>query len=53
MLHQPNPEEKPNFIEGLKAIRKMHIDAIAQTPNLLLYDILTLNFLKKWLFLLL
>lgn len=31
MLHQPNPEEKPNFIEGLKAIRKMHIDAIAQT----------------------
>jgi 3-deoxy-7-phosphoheptulonate synthase len=31
MLHQPNPEEKPNFIEGLKAIRKMHIDSIAQT----------------------
>ena len=31
MLHQPNPEEKPNFIEGLKAIRKMHIDAIAET----------------------
>lgn len=31
MLHQPNPEEKPNFIEGLKAIRKMHIDAISQT----------------------
>ena len=29
--YQPNPEEKPNFIEGLKAIRKMHIDAIAQT----------------------
>ena len=31
MLHQPNPEEKPNFIEGLKAIRKMHIDAIAES----------------------
>jgi 3-deoxy-7-phosphoheptulonate synthase len=31
MLHQPNPEEKPNFIEGLKAIRKMHIDSIEQT----------------------
>lgn len=31
MLHQPNPEEKPNFMEGLKAIRKMHIDAIAET----------------------
>lgn len=31
MLHQPNPEEKPNFIEGLKAIRKMHIDAIGKT----------------------
>lgn len=31
MLHQPNPEEKPNFIEGLKAIRKMHIDVIAET----------------------
>lgn len=31
MLHQPNPEEKPNFIEGLKAIRKMHIDSIAET----------------------
>ena len=31
MLHQPNPEEKPNFIEGLKAIRKMHIDSISET----------------------
>ena len=31
MLHQPNPEEKPNFIEGLKAIRKMHIDSIAES----------------------
>ena len=31
MLHQPNPEEKPNFIEGLKAIRKMHIDSIRES----------------------
>ena len=31
MLHQPNPEEKPNFIEGLKAIRKMHIDSISES----------------------
>ena len=31
MLHQPNPEEKPNFIEGLKAIRKMHIEAITRS----------------------
>ena len=31
MLHQPNPEEKPNFIEGLKAIRKMHIDSIKES----------------------
>ena len=31
MLHQPNPEENPNFIEGLKAIRKMHIDSIRES----------------------
>lgn len=31
MLHQPNPENKPDFIEGVKAIRKMHIKAIAET----------------------
>jgi 3-deoxy-7-phosphoheptulonate synthase len=31
MLHQPNPDEKPDFIEGVKAIRKMHIKAIAET----------------------
>lgn len=31
MLHQPNPEEKPDFIEGVKAIRKMHIKAIRET----------------------
>lgn len=31
MLHQPNPENKPDFIEGVKAIRKMHIKAIRET----------------------
>lgn len=31
MLHQPNPEDKPDFIEGVKAIRKMHIKAIRET----------------------
>lgn len=31
MLHQPNPEDKPDFIEGVKAIRKMHIKAIEET----------------------
>ena len=31
MLHQPNPDDKPDFIEGVKAIRKMHIKAIAET----------------------
>lgn len=31
MLHQPNPEDKPDFIEGVKAIRKMHIKAIKET----------------------
>ena len=31
MLPQPNPEDKPDFIEGVKAIRKMHIKAINET----------------------
>lgn len=31
MLHQPDPESKPDFIEGVKAIRKMHIKAIEAT----------------------
>ena len=31
MLHQPNPEEAPDMLAGLIAIRKMHIDAITQT----------------------
>lgn len=31
MLHQPNPEGNPDFIEGVKSIRKMHIKAIQET----------------------
>lgn len=31
MLHQPDPEKAPDMFEGVKAIRKMHIDAIAAT----------------------
>ncbi len=31
MLHQPNPEEKPNLVAGLTAIRKMHIRAMEET----------------------
>ena len=31
MLHQPDPEKAPDMFEGVKAIRKMHIDAISQT----------------------
>lgn len=31
MLHQPNPDEAPDMLSGLISIRKMHIDAIAQT----------------------
>lgn len=31
MLHQPDPEKAPDMYEGVKAIRKMHIDAIAET----------------------
>lgn len=31
MLHQPDPEKAPDLFEGVKAIRKMHIDAIEAT----------------------
>ena len=31
MLHQPDPTEKPNILEGLKAIRRMHIRAISES----------------------
>ncbi|MDO4615198.1 MAG: 3-deoxy-7-phosphoheptulonate synthase, partial [Lachnospiraceae bacterium] len=31
MLHQPDPEKKPDMLAGLIAIRKMHIDIMNQT----------------------
>ncbi|HIY18215.1 MAG TPA: 3-deoxy-7-phosphoheptulonate synthase [Candidatus Blautia avistercoris] len=31
MVHQPDPEKKPNLLAGLIAIRKMHIRAIEET----------------------
>lgn len=31
MLHQPDPEKKPDLLAGLVAIRKMHIRAIQET----------------------
>lgn len=31
IVHQPNPEKKPDFLAGLIAMRKMHIRAIEET----------------------
>lgn len=31
IVHQPDPEKKPNLLEGLYAMRKMHIRAIEET----------------------
>lgn len=31
MLHQPDPEKKPDLLAGLLAIRKMHIRVISET----------------------
>ena len=31
MVHQPDPEKKPNMLAGLVAIRKMHIHAIQES----------------------
>ena len=31
MMHQPDPEKKPNLLAGLVAIRKMHIRAIRES----------------------
>ncbi len=31
MAHQPNPQEEPNILEGLKAIRKMHLRALKES----------------------
>jgi 3-deoxy-7-phosphoheptulonate synthase len=31
MAHQPNPQEEPNIVEGIKAIRKMHLRAFKES----------------------
>ena len=31
MLHQPDPNGRPDLLKGLTAIRKLHLDAITQT----------------------
>ena len=31
MAHQPDPEKEPNIVEGIKAIRKMHIRAFRES----------------------
>ncbi|HOS96177.1 MAG TPA: 3-deoxy-7-phosphoheptulonate synthase [Deltaproteobacteria bacterium] len=31
MVHQPNPQEAPNLVEGINAIRRMHIRALAES----------------------
>ncbi len=31
MGHQPNPQEEPDMVEGLKAIRRLHIKALGET----------------------
>ncbi len=31
MAHQPNPQEEPNIVEGISAIRRMHIRALRES----------------------
>ncbi|MDD5675049.1 MAG: 3-deoxy-7-phosphoheptulonate synthase [Chitinivibrionales bacterium] len=31
MAHQPDPQKEPNIVEGLRAIRSMHIRALSET----------------------
>lgn len=31
MLHQPNPEEEPNMVDGIMSIRKLHVRAISES----------------------
>jgi 3-deoxy-7-phosphoheptulonate synthase len=31
MAHQPNPQEEPNIVEGIRAIRKMHLRALKES----------------------
>ncbi len=31
MAHQPNPQEEPNIVEGIKAIRRMHLRSLKES----------------------
>lgn len=31
MMHQPDPKEKPNIVEGLKALRRMHLRLLRES----------------------
>ena len=31
MMHQPNPKEKPNIVEGVKALRRMHLRLLKES----------------------
>ncbi len=31
MMHQPNPSRRPNIVEGLKALRKMHLKILKES----------------------
>jgi 3-deoxy-7-phosphoheptulonate synthase len=31
MAHQPNPQEEPNIVEGIRAIRRMHLRALQES----------------------
>jgi len=31
MMHQPNPKEAPNIVEGIKALRKMHLRILRES----------------------
>ncbi len=31
MMHQPDPKEKPNIVEGLKALRRMHLRILSES----------------------
>jgi len=31
MMHQPNPKDKPNIVEGIKALRRMHLRLLKES----------------------
>ena len=34
MAHQPDPSEAPHMVKGIKAIRRMHIRALRESPKI-------------------